>query len=109
MTADFNLNLLDRINRELGGDFDPAAWRHYAPYLPAAGRVEMHLLAAEDQAVTVAGRTFEFERGTGIFTEDSHKYTRRGFAALAAEAGWAVEAFHTDDAHLFSVQLLRVE
>ena len=107
-TAEFNLNLLARLNRELGADFDSGQWRHYAPYAPDLGRIEMHLIAAEDQAVTVAGERFEFERGDSIHTENSYKYTPRRLAAVAGEAGFEVVRGFTDDDRLFGVQLLRV-
>ena len=109
VTARFNLNLLDRINRELDGDFDTdGGWHHYAPYLPDPARIEMHLVSGREQTVTIAGRRFDFDRGDSIHTEDSHKHTRRSFAAVADSAGFDVEAFYTDDDELFSVQLLRV-
>ena len=108
ITAAFNLNLLRRLNRDLDADFDLGRWRHYAPYVPDAGRVEMHLVAAEDQAVTVAGERFEFARGDAIHTENSHKYGPREIARLAVAGGFEVAQSWTDDRRLFGVQLLRV-
>lgn len=108
VTAAFNLNILSRLNHELGADFDLDAWVHYAPYNPLLGRVEMHLIALRDQSVSLAGTAFDFDRGTGIHTENSYKYTRRSFAKLAARAGFDVQQVWTDDEGLFSVQLLRV-
>lgn len=108
LTAAFNLNLLTRINLELDADFDLDHWHHYAPYVPAFGRIEMHLVADADQTVIVAGKRFTFDAGTSIHTENSHKFTRREFAHLAESAGFTVERFWTDPHRLFSVQLLRV-
>ena len=107
VTAEFNLNLLARLNRELGGDFDPGAWHHYAPYDPRHGRVRMFLVSARDQAAHVAGRRFAFERGEAIHTENSYKHTVSSFARLAAEAGFAREADWTDEGGRFAVVLLR--
>ena len=88
VTAQFNLNILARMNRELGGDFDLAAFRHRAFYNVAGHRIEMHLESLKDQTVTVAGRTFEFREGETIHTENSYKYTVESFRALAESAGW---------------------
>jgi L-histidine Nalpha-methyltransferase len=108
VTAEFNRNLLRRVNRELGGDFDLAAFDHRAFWNPARGRVEMHLVSRRDQVLHLAGRTVPFAKGESIHTENSHKYELAGFAQLAAAAGFGVERVWTDDAGLFSVQLLRV-
>lgn len=107
VTAEFNLNLLRRINRELGGDFDLGAFRHEAKYNSARHRVEMHLVSARPQLVRVAGRTFAFDEGETIHTECSHKYTTERFAAMAGSAGFRVEQVWTDERNLFSVQYLR--
>ena len=106
VTAQFNLNLLRRINRELGGDFELSAFRHAAPYNEEEGRIEMHLVSGRDQTVRVAGHTFSFAEGESIHTENSYKYTVAGFAELAAEGGWRVSEVWTDDEDLFSVQAL---
>lgn len=108
VTGAFNLNLLARLNRELGADFELDAWTHYALYNPNLGRIEMHLIARSDQAVTIDAETFSFDTGTGIHTESSYKYTLRGFGRLATEAGFDVQRAWTDPERLFSVQLLRV-
>ena len=108
VTAAFNLNLLARINRELGGTFDLDGWSHHAPYLTDEGRVEMHLISRRAQTVTVRGETFAFEDGEVIHTEDSHKYAVAEFQDLAATAGWAAERVWTDADNLFSVHVLRV-
>lgn len=108
VTAAFNRNLLARLNRELGADFDLARWHHYAPYDPVLGRIEMHLISAVDQMVLVAGGAFAFALGQSIHTENSYKYTLGDFADLAARGAFAVERVWTDERQLFSVQLLRV-
>src|SRR5258707_114928 len=75
VTAAFNLNLLARINRELGGDFDLRRWRHYAFYNASRGRVEMHVASLESQSVNVGAHRFSFGRGETIHTENSYKYS----------------------------------
>jgi dimethylhistidine N-methyltransferase len=107
VTAAFNLNLLTRINRELGADFDLAAWRHRAFYHEARGRIEMHLVSEPEQAVRVAGESFAFAPGETIHTENSYKHTVEEFQGLAARAGFQPEAVWTDRERLFSVHLLR--
>jgi dimethylhistidine N-methyltransferase len=90
VTAAFNLNLLARINRELGGDFDLTGFAHRAVWNGMEGRVEMHLQALRPQTVTVARTKFAFVRGETIHTENSYKHTPEGFEALAERAGWRV-------------------
>ena len=107
VTGRFNLNLLTRMNRELGADFEPSRFRHRALFDPAASRVEMHLVSRQAQNVRVAGRSFGFAEGESIHTENSYKYTPDGFRALAARAGWSPAALWTDPAGLFSVHALR--
>ena len=107
VTAAFNLNLLTRINRELGGDFDLAAFRHQAVWNAEQGRMEMHLVSQRDQFVTAAGRSFRFAAGESIHTENSYKFTLEGFARLAAEAGWKLERTWVSSAPSFAVVLLR--
>lgn len=106
VTAAFNLNLLTRINRELGGQFDLRAFRHEAVWNEADSRIEMHLVSCKAQEVTAAGRRFAFADGERIHTENSCKYTRERFAELARAAGWRVTDFWTDRKGWFSVQLL---
>jgi L-histidine N-alpha-methyltransferase len=106
VTAAFNLNLLTRINRELGGDFDPEAFRHRAFYNREHDRIEMHLESLCDQSVTIAGHSFSFRRGETIHTENSHKYSPDSFRALAHSTGLEVEQVWTDPDGLFSVQYL---
>jgi len=88
VTAAFNLNLLRRINRELGADFDLRRFRHYAFYNPAPGRIEMHLVSLRRQTVDVGAYRFEFAPGETIHTENSYKYSVEEFSALAADAGF---------------------
>lgn len=106
VTAEFNLNLLARINRELGADFDLSRFAHRADWNPEAGRIEMRLVSLDDQVVRVAGEPVGFAEGEAILTEYSHKYEPGEFAALAEEAGFRVERVWTDPGALFSVQFL---
>ena len=108
VTAEFNKNLLRRINRELDADFDLDRFEHEARYNAEEGRVEMHLVSTEAQQVTVAGVPIDFAEGETICTEYSCKYTLDGFADLAASAGLAVEQVWTDDDALFSIQYCTV-
>jgi len=103
VTAQFNLNLLDRINRELGADFDLDQWRHRAIYNSDAGRIEMHLISEIDQFVHVDEHKFHFRRGEKIITEFSYKYAPEEFAAVAGKAGFEFVRMWTDDACLFGV------
>lgn len=103
VTAEFNLNLLLRINRELGADFDLAAFEHRAFYDASAGRIEMHLRASRAQQVKLADRIFSFAECETIHTENSYKYDVREFTALAVSAGWQAVKAWTDPAQLFSV------
>jgi L-histidine Nalpha-methyltransferase len=107
VTAAFNLNLLVRINRELGADFEPRRFAHYAFYDPAAGRIEMHLVALEAHTVRIGKYYFRFRRGESIHTENSYKYSVEEFQALAASAGWRPRRAWTDARGLFSVHALR--
>jgi dimethylhistidine N-methyltransferase len=106
VTAAFNLNLLARINRELGTAFDLAAFRHEAIYNPRAGRIEMHLVSLRAQEVAVRGRRFRFRAGETIHTENSYKYSIDQFQDLARSAGWQPQRVWTDAASLFSVHEL---
>lgn len=106
VTAAFNVNLLARINRELGADFNLAAFRHHAFYNAEAGRIEMHLASLKNQRVTLGGRVFSFRAGETIHTENSYKYSIAEFQALARAAGFQPEACWTDPQQLFSVHYL---
>lgn len=108
VTAEFNLNLLRRINRELGADFDPAQFRHVAFYDAGAGRIEMHLESLGAQTVTVAGRTFAFAAGERLHTENSCKYAVDEFRRLAAAAGFRPQQVWIDAQQYFAVHLLEV-
>jgi dimethylhistidine N-methyltransferase len=104
VTAEFNLNLLVRANRELDADFDLARWKHRAVYNPGEGRVEMHLLSQGSQTVHVGGREFAFSAGEKIVTEFSYKHTVEGFAHLAASAGFReASRVWTDPQRLFAI------
>jgi dimethylhistidine N-methyltransferase len=103
VTAQFNLNLLARANREIGADFDLPHWSHRAIYNPAAGRIEMYLISEVDQDVHLQDRQLHFAAGEKILTEYSYKHTPEGFAALAGKAGFKFEKLWTDDARLFGV------
>jgi dimethylhistidine N-methyltransferase len=103
VTTQFNLNLLARINRELGADFDLIRWQHRAIYNPDAGRIEMYLISATDQKVHIGEQEFRFRAGEKILTEHSYKYTPEGFTALARQAGFDFANLWTDDARLFGV------
>lgn len=107
VTAAFNLNLLRRINRELGADFDLETFRHVALYVPRFGRIEMHLESTTPQEVSVLGRRFRFAAGESIHTENSHKFTIAEFQSLAAAAGWRTGKIWMDEACTFSVCELR--
>jgi dimethylhistidine N-methyltransferase len=106
VTAAFNRNVLVRINRELGGDFDAGAFEHRAVWNAEKSRIEMHLESRVAQTVTVSGQRFAFEAGETIHTENSHKFTPESFAALAARAGWTVEQQWISEAPAFGVFLL---
>jgi dimethylhistidine N-methyltransferase len=106
VTAKFNLNLLTRINRELGADFDLGGFCHQAFYNTERRRIEMHLASRKRQRVSVAGRTVEFRAGETIHTENSYKFTVEGFGALARGAGFTPLAAWPDPLGYFSVQAL---
>jgi dimethylhistidine N-methyltransferase len=103
VTAQFNLNLLTRLNRELGADFDLNQWKHRAIYNAKAGRIEMHLVSERAQTIHLGNRAFHFDRGETIVTEFSYKHTPEGFAAIAARADFRLAHMWTDDAPLFGV------
>lgn len=105
VTAAFNLNLIDRINRELDGEIPRAAFAHRARWNDPLGRIEMHLEALRDISLTVAGQKFEIAAGETIHTENSHKYDLRSAAMLLLAAGWTPRAWHTDSAEQFYVVL----
>lgn len=106
VTAQFNLNLLARINRELGGDFQLQRFRHKAFYDERLGRIEMHLESVYSQFVHVAGQRFDFRPGETIHTENSYKYSVPEFQALARRARYEPQHVWTDARNLFSVHLM---
>jgi dimethylhistidine N-methyltransferase len=106
VTAAFNLNILERINRELGADFQPQNFEHYAFYNYPQGRVEMHLISQKEQRVHLDNTSIDFAKGETIWTESSYKYSLEGFKEMASSAGWRVERVWTDDRQWFSVQYL---
>ncbi len=107
VTAKFNLNLLARINRELGADFNLAAFEHHACYNQERSRIEVYLASRKRQKVRLLGKTFEFRAGETIHTENSYKFTLKSFSALARGAGWAPVAVYTDADDYFSVHVLK--
>ena len=107
VTAQFNLNLLARINRELGGTFDLARFAHEAVWNEEQGRIEIYLTSLAAQRVRACGRDFNFAKGERIHTENSHKYAVEAFQALASRAGWEPMKAWTDQNQLFSLHLLR--
>ncbi|HUA55071.1 MAG TPA: L-histidine N(alpha)-methyltransferase [Candidatus Sulfotelmatobacter sp.] len=107
VTAAFNLNLLRRINRELDGTFDLAAFRHRAFYNEPERRIEMHLVSLRAQTVAVGGELFAFAEGETIHTEDSYKYAIADFQSVATRAGFEPVVAWTDPDELFSIHVLR--
>jgi uncharacterized SAM-dependent methyltransferase len=107
VTTEFNLNILARANRELGADFDLAAFAHRAFYNTEQSRIEMHLVSCKRQSVRVLGRSFAFAAGESIHTENSYKYSLESFSTLASQAGWQSSAVFLDSDALFSVHVLR--
>jgi len=109
VTAAFNLNLLRRINRELGGTFELKDFEHCALYGEAHGRIEMHLVSRRTHRAEVAGATFDFAAGESIHTENSYKYAVDEFHELAARAGFHPALTLTDPLDRFSIHCLRAE
>jgi dimethylhistidine N-methyltransferase len=106
VTAAFTLNLLRRMNRELGAGFDLSAFIHEAFYNPVEGRIEIYFRSLRDQSVAVAGRAFAFTEGERVHTEYSYKYDTAGIAALAQSAGFTIDRTWTDPSRLFAVVYL---
>ena len=103
VTAEFNLNLLRHINRELDADFDLRHFEHRAFYNEEHGRVEIYLVSRCEQVINVGGDSFEFTEGEAICTEYSYKYTIDGFAEMAAAAGLTLKRFWSDEQRFFGV------
>jgi dimethylhistidine N-methyltransferase len=108
VTARFNLNVLVRMNRELGGNFDVSGFTHRAIYNREQHRIEMHLISKRSQTVRMLGTSFTFRAGESIHTENSYKYSIERFAALARGSGWKVRESWTDDNGMFSVHAMTV-
>jgi dimethylhistidine N-methyltransferase len=106
VTAKFNLNVLARINSELGARFNLACFEHHAFYNRERSRIEMHLASLKRQRVSVCGERIDFRAGETIHTENSYKYTLESFGALARGAGWRPLAVWTDRDQYFSVHAL---
>ncbi|MFC1773020.1 L-histidine N(alpha)-methyltransferase [Pseudomonadota bacterium] len=109
VTAAFNLNLLERMNRELEADFDVELFEHQAYFNDDAGRIEMHLMSRIDQTISVAGAQVDFTAGETLHTESSYKYSIKEFQALAEASGFVADQVWTDEQQLFSVHCLRCE
>jgi L-histidine N-alpha-methyltransferase len=106
VTAEFNLNVLRRLNRDLGADFNLAAFRHQAVWVPEANRIEMRLISTVAQTVTIAGEALSFAANEPIITEHCHKYTPELFTAQAGAAGWTSRQTWSDARDYFHVQYL---
>lgn len=109
VTAQFNLNLLARINKKLGGNFELNLWRHQAIYNPGEGRIELYLISRRDQTVRIGSDEFRFQAGEKILTEYSYKYTKNGFTTLARSAGFEFVKMWTDAGNLFGVFYFTVQ
>jgi L-histidine N-alpha-methyltransferase len=107
ITAKFNLNLLARINRELGGNFELEKFKHYAFYNREQHRIEMHLVSNTDQQVYIEalGKNFSFGKGDSIHTENSYKYSLDQIAALAKDSGFRIKKEFTDEKRWFNMAL----
>lgn len=103
VTADFNLNLLARINNELDGDFDREQFEHKAIYNAVEHRVEISILSRCNQHAWIGNRKLEFQQSEEIISEYSHKYTIDGFARFAAQFGFSLHKYWTDDREYFGV------
>lgn len=108
VTASFNLNLLQRINRELAADIDIESFSHRAHYDEKVGRIEMHLVSSREQTVTIDGRSFNFSAGESIHTESSYKYSVGDFQSVARDAGFVAQHYWVDSNRLFSIHYLEV-
>ena len=109
VTARFNLNLLERINRELDGDIPLDAFHHEARWNDILSRIEMHLVPTRDVSFTISGRHFSFGAGESIHTENSHKYPRRGARLLLLAGGWTPIAEWEDENGDFSIVLAEAQ
>ncbi len=108
VTAEFNLNMLDHLNRRFDSDFDRRNFRHRAIYNRELGRIEMHLVSQKRHSVSLLGEEIDLEKDETILTECSHKYTLEEFAELSSRSGFSVRSTWVDDDSLFSVQFLEI-
>jgi dimethylhistidine N-methyltransferase len=110
VTAEFNLNMLHRLNRELGADFAPARFRHRVLWSPVQSRIEMHLESTCDQHVRIAAAHLDvyFAKGERIHTENSYKFTDDTIRVLLKDAGFEAEHTWTDERGWYSVALARI-
>ena len=110
VTAEFNLNMLHRLNRELDADFDPEMFRHRVLWNTVQSRIEMHLESTRDQRVRIAAAQLEvyFKEGERIHTENSYKFTDATIRILLSDGGFEVEQTWTDERGWYSVTLARV-
>ncbi len=107
VTAKFNLNILHRINKELGAEIQIQNFEHYAHYNPEKGCVQMHLVSTIDQRYTLQGKPIQFRAGESIHTENSYKYSPQEFTHLAAQVGWQKTQIWLAPDNMFSLFLLR--
>ncbi len=107
LTAEFTLNLLRRINRELGASINVDQFKHITLWNADERRIEIYAEALADQDVTIGGQTFHFAQGERLHVENSHKFTRESMGGIAGRAGWEIEAFWTDPNEWFGVFLLK--
>ncbi|MFI4916455.1 MAG: L-histidine N(alpha)-methyltransferase [Phycisphaerales bacterium JB060] len=107
VTRAFELNILERMNRELDADADPGAFEYQARWNAEHARIEMHLVATREHAITIAGQRFVFARGESLWNESSHKYDMPRIESLAASAGLRVETTWSDEKDWFTLALLR--
>ncbi|NRA88649.1 MAG: L-histidine N(alpha)-methyltransferase [Rhizobiales bacterium] len=106
VTAAFNLNILRRLNREIGANFDLAQFKHEARWNTEKSRIEMHLVSLVAQTVEIGTKILTFAAGESIHTENSHKYTRESFEQIANQSGWNIRKFITDEDDLFAIAVL---
>ncbi len=109
LTAEFNLNQLQRLNRELGSNFDLSKFAHKALYNREAGRIEMHIVSNDRQRVNINGSVIQFEKDESIWTESSYKYHIEEFQQLARHAGFRPQKVWTDERNYFSIHYLKVD
>ena len=109
VTGEFNLNILSRLNRDAGADFDVSGFQHQVVWNSEESRIEMHLESLKEQVAHVGGHVITFAEGETIHTENSYKHTRASLARIARDAGWSTIEVWTDPDELFAVSLLRAE